>query len=80
MIKLDYFLVQQMVTLDLIKKCSVGAEERELGERGSIVGADVERLALGLDVRVVAAFNPSVARKRRFRNFSQNGIVLPWDQ
>ena len=63
----------------LLEQGAVGAEERELGETGvAVVGADVERLALRLRVRVVSTVHLAVAGKRGLRRLRVDGVVFAW--
>ena len=63
----------------LLEESAVGAEEGELGQAGvAVVGADVERLALGLGVPVVPSVHLAVAGERGLRWDCIYGIVLSW--
>jgi hypothetical protein len=61
--------------MHLTEQGSVGTKEGELGEGVAVVGADVERLALGLHVGVVAALHPAFTGESRFRNLGLGSIL-----
>ena len=61
----------------LTKKCSIWAQKWELDQLITIIGANVEWLALGLHISIVASFNPTLTRKTWFRNFGKNRVILP---
>ena len=63
----------------LVEEGSVGAEEAVLGETsGTISCADVERLALGLGVRVVTSVHLTLAGEAGLRHLGVDRVVLAW--
>ena len=61
----------------LVEEGSVGAEEAVLGETsGTISCADVERLALGLGVRVVTSVHLTLAGEAGLRHLGVDRVVL----
>ena len=61
----------------LVEDGSVGAEEAVLGQTAlTIGGADVEDLALGLGIGIVASVNLSLAAESGLGNLGQDGVVL----
>ena len=63
----------------LVEEGAVGTEERVLAQtRSSVAGADVERLALRLRVRVVSTVHLAVAGERGLRRLRVDGVVFAW--
>ena len=61
----------------LVEQRAVGAEEAVLGEAAAAVStADVEDLALGLGVSVVASFHLAVAGEGGVGNLGEDGVVV----
>jgi len=63
----------------LVEDGSVGAEEGPLGPGAiPILGTDVEHLALGLGVGVVASNFLTLAGECGFGDLAKNGVVFAW--
>ena len=64
----------------LVEHGAVGAEEAVLGEAASTVSsADVEDLALGLGVSVVASVHLAITSKSGLRDLGIDGVILSGD-
>jgi len=64
----------------LVEDGAVGTEEGVFAQTSeTISGTDVEYLAFGLGISVVASINLTLAREASLRSFSVDGIVLAWD-
>ena len=62
----------------LVEQGAIGTEEGEFGKSSiTVAGTDVEGLALGLRITIVASVYLTVTDKSSLRNLSINRVVLP---